>query len=265
MFAYLAERWGLVIGDSGVGGAGSIYLGIASVMKSRILRREWPAGARVPSIDDLCQEFGVARATARQALHVLVSENLVSSHRGRGSFVVYEGPVAEEIRESLLEAISPTPRGHSIDIHSIEDRDALPLEMRVEGRAASKYKRITKVHSLAGVPYGVFEVFVASDVFRRFPRGAERKQKLAWLMREEGFKVTTSHERLTIHPADMHEARSLQCQLAQPVARLVRIMESEEGRVIYAAYNSYRGDFFLQERKITIGFTADNKRGRDDV
>lgn len=239
--------------DSVNGGAGAIYLGIASVMKSRILRSEWPAGSQIPSIDELCQEFGVARATARQALHVLVSENLVSSHRGRGSFVVYEGPLAENISASLLEAISPAPDGHSIDIHSIEERDTLPPEMRVEGQVAAKYKKIAKVHFLDGVPYGLFEVFIASDVFKSLPRGAEKKQKLAWLMREQGFKVTTSHERLTIHPADMEEARFLQCQLAQPVARLVRIMESENGRIIYAAYNSYRGDFFLQERKIMVG------------
>ena len=242
------------------GGAGAIYLGIASVMKSRILRREWPVGMKIPTIDELSQEFGVARATARQAVHVLVSENLISSHRGRGTFVVYEGPLVANVSGSILEAISPTPPKHSIEILALEDRDHLPDEMQVEGEAAPQYKRISKIHSLDGVPYGFFEVFVASDIFKKFPKGAEKKQKLAWLMREQGVKVTTSHERLTIHPADMEEARYLRCQLAQPIARLNRIMLNEKGCVVYAAYNSYRGDLFKEERKLTVSFSDGSGR-----
>lgn len=242
------------------GGAGAIYLGIASVMKSRILRREWPLGTKIPTIDEISEEFGVARATARQALHVLVSENLISSHRGRGTFVVYEGPLTANVSGSILEATSPAPPKHSIEILAIEDRDYLPDEMKVEGVAAQRYKRISKIHSLEGVPYGFFEVFVASDIFERFPKGAEKRQKLAWLMREQGVKVTTSHERLTVHPADMEEARHLRCQLAQPIARLNRIMLNEKGCVVYAAYNSYRGDLFKEERKLTVSFSDGSGR-----
>jgi GntR family transcriptional regulator len=246
--------------DPSGAGAGAIYLGIASVMKSRILRRGWPAGTKIPTIEELSQEFGVARETARQALHVLVNENLISSRRGRGTYVVYEGPLVSNVSGSILEATSPAPAKHGIEILALEDRDLLPEEMKVEGKAAPKYKRISKVHSLEGVPYGFFEVFIASDIFKRFPKGAEKKQKLAWLMRELGVKVTISHERLTIHPADLEEARHLRCQLAQPVARLNRIMLNEEGRVVYAAYNSYRGDLFLQERKVTVGSLSDSEK-----
>lgn len=240
--------------DGRILGAGSLYLGIASILKSRILRREWPSGTQVPTIDALSEEFGVARATARQAIHLLVNENLVSSQRGRGTFVVYEGPLVANVSADVLQAISPAPPGHSIEILECSKAFSLPDEMKFDGTTARAYVRVNKVHLMAGVPYGYFEVFVDQEVFDRFSAGAERKQKLAWLMRESGVKVATSHERLTIHPANMDEARYLKCQLADPIARLVRIMLSDKGRVVYAAYNSYRGDLFLQERKVTVSF-----------
>ena len=111
--------------------------------------------------------------------------------------------------------------------------------------------RIRKTHSVGGAPYGYFEIFIAQDVYDRFPSGADEREKLAWLMTQHRVAVMYGIERLSIHAADIEEAQYLRCNLADPTARMLRVMVGAGERIIYAANNIYRGSMFTQEREIT--------------
>lgn len=71
-----------------------IYLQIAAILKQRV--SELSSGDPVPSEADIQYEFGVARTTARRAIHVLREEGLVYTVQGEGAFV---GPPAEAPRK----------------------------------------------------------------------------------------------------------------------------------------------------------------------
>jgi GntR family transcriptional regulator len=60
---------------------------IANELRERITNGDLPAGARLPSITSLMQEYGVARNTARRALAILEDEGLIEIVHGWGSFV----------------------------------------------------------------------------------------------------------------------------------------------------------------------------------
>lgn len=232
-------------------GAIALYVGIASVLKTRILRREWPAGTKVPTVDELSERYGVARATARQALQLLVSEKLITSQRGRGTFVIYSEIPSPHVSADIHEAVSAAEPDHSIAIIERTPRTPLPASYVVRGHAAASYMRIRKTHSVGGVPYGYFEIFIAQDVYDLFPSGADQHEKLAWLMMQHRVPVIHGVERLSIYPADIEEAQFLHCNLADPTARMLRVMVGMGERIIYAANNIYRGSMFTQEREIT--------------
>jgi DNA-binding GntR family transcriptional regulator len=69
---------------------------IFEVLKSRIIRWEYPPGYRLTE-DTLCGEFGVSRIPVREALHMLVENNLVDRVPHRGCTV--KQPNLEEINE----------------------------------------------------------------------------------------------------------------------------------------------------------------------
>lgn len=61
------------------------YLEIAGYLRELIGAAE--PGDRLPSDAELCRRFGVSRMTARQAVQLLVNEDLIYRRRGKGTFV----------------------------------------------------------------------------------------------------------------------------------------------------------------------------------
>ena len=64
-----------------------LYAQLADLFRQRIQKGLWKEGEKLPSLEQLVQEFGVARVTVRQAIERLTRERLVSPQRGRGTFV----------------------------------------------------------------------------------------------------------------------------------------------------------------------------------
>jgi GntR family transcriptional repressor for pyruvate dehydrogenase complex len=74
---------------------------VAETLRERILTREVPIGAHLPSAEALLEEFGVSRATLREALNVLESEGLVQLRRGPGGGAIVTAPDGLAIMRSL--------------------------------------------------------------------------------------------------------------------------------------------------------------------
>lgn len=90
-----------------------IYQQIIAWMRQQISSGFWPEHYRLPSEPELAAQLGVSRGTLRKAITQLISEGLLVSIHGRGTFVestVIEQPLAEELiafSEALLEKKIP--------------------------------------------------------------------------------------------------------------------------------------------------------------
>lgn len=60
---------------------------VADVIRERITASVYRPGSRVPSENDLMQEFGIARMTAHKVMRALREEGAIYTVRGLGSFV----------------------------------------------------------------------------------------------------------------------------------------------------------------------------------
>jgi GntR family transcriptional regulator len=67
--------------------AAPLYHQLRELVTEKIESGEWEPGRQLPSEPDLAREFGVSRATVRQALQLLESQGLVERIQGKGTFV----------------------------------------------------------------------------------------------------------------------------------------------------------------------------------
>jgi DNA-binding GntR family transcriptional regulator len=63
------------------------YRQVAGFLRARIESGELPPGARLPSIVDLVQTYGIARTTAAKALKLLITDGLAVMSPGMGTYV----------------------------------------------------------------------------------------------------------------------------------------------------------------------------------
>ncbi|RCG28896.1 GntR family transcriptional regulator [Sphaerisporangium album] len=70
-----------------------IYRRIADRLRQAILAGEFRDGDRLPGENALMSEYGIARATARQALAVLINEGVAVPKRGSGVYVRHFRPI----------------------------------------------------------------------------------------------------------------------------------------------------------------------------
>ena len=66
----------------------ALYAQLAELWRYNIVSRRWPSGHRLANFETLAAEYKVARVTVRQAVARLVQEGLLSTQRGRGTFVL---------------------------------------------------------------------------------------------------------------------------------------------------------------------------------
>jgi DNA-binding GntR family transcriptional regulator len=64
-----------------------IYRAVADDIAARITAGEYPPGARLPSLDDLAETYGIARMTARRAVRELTERGLVEVVVGKGTYI----------------------------------------------------------------------------------------------------------------------------------------------------------------------------------
>jgi GntR family transcriptional regulator len=229
----------------------TLYSQVASVLRGRILRGEWTTGHEIPTLDELRQQYGVARVTARQAIQLLAAEGLLLSQRGRRTVVVGTLDDARKPLYSALGAPLEQVPEYSVTVLSKDENAALPESVASQGRLHGSNVRVRKIDREGGVPYCVSDIYVAKSVYRRFPRDAAANAKLARLVRDAARPpLVSARERITVSSADLEEARWLGCPLSAPVARVQRIFVDGDGWVLYAGWSVYRGDRFLVEREL---------------
>lgn len=103
------------------------YRALAHLICERIDNRELRPGDRLPSIAEMCREFGVTNTTANQVYNVLEQEGVIVRLQGKGTFVAENAKKLKGNIGLLLDAVMPN------DPYAIEVMRGVQQEVRRHG------------------------------------------------------------------------------------------------------------------------------------
>jgi len=138
------------------------YYQLLEYMTRKIHTGEWKAGQKLPSEQELCDFFGVSRTVVRQALNNLVNDNLVVTHKGRGSYVAPKKNVLKLMQSMSGFYEDAVARGQAVGTQVLalqvlpaDDELAEFLEIK-EGDPVIKLRRLRSINGEAVVVVNTF-------------------------------------------------------------------------------------------------------------
>lgn len=222
-----------------------LYQQIYHLLRQKILDRQWPPDDLLPSEAGLMKQYGVSRATVRQALDELVRDGLVYRRQGRGTFVAPSTAAQGLVRivgfteDMAQRGLSPATKLVSASLvpASAGMAEALHLE---EGAALA---RIERLRLADGAPIGVDIAFwvhyycpgiLTQDYTTRSLRG----------MLEERYQIRLARARQAIKAvaATQELAEVLEVEVGFPLLAMERVSFSEAGIPMEFLQLYYRSD-----------------------
>jgi GntR family transcriptional regulator len=218
------------------------YLQVATALRQRINTGQWTVGEKIATLEQLENEFQVARVTVRQAVDLLQQEGLLKSEQGRGTFVTKsQGPgrwlqLATDWH-SLMEPIKHNTLKH-LPIETIHQ----PRIESEEGSPAESYAHIYSLQLRDDQPYALARVHVAQDIYDRSPEAFQKQVALGVLADMEDLKIARAHQMLSVGSADVYAAVHLRLPFGAPVVEARCIVKDANERIVYVGEIVYRGD-----------------------
>ncbi len=244
------------------------YLRIAADLRRRINDGEFVPGSRIPTIPELCTEYGVSEAPVRQALRLLAAEGLTESRARAGTRVRQRPPVhrmaADRYRSTPGARSTPYTRDQGIGwseyrldkrferVQADTELAAL-FECEVGEELLARHfvfydndqptqmsTSYVRWSDVAGTP-------VADPIHEPWPGGTRAQ------MASLGIHVTTITESFTAGMPTELEAATLRIGSGVPVLRYTRRHIADTGRVVEVAHPIVRrGDTTIVDFRIDL-------------
>jgi GntR family transcriptional regulator len=230
-----------------------IYVQLIVHFRQQIESGKWQLNQIIPSLEDLASEFGVTRATVRQAVGFLHREKLLSSRRGRGTTVI--GVPRRNLWQALPNVWSDLVKEADTieaDVLELPQPIRLPDSPQTEhGILAPNYHVVRRLLSRDGIPYLVGTSYIDRRIVEEVGLDALQKSPIyRAIERSRRSHATHGDQTLTLSTADAEIAYLLEIPLGAPIVNVLRWVIDQNGTLIYQSEGQFRSDFVQAYRRL---------------
>ncbi|WP_158970566.1 GntR family transcriptional regulator [Chachezhania sediminis] len=225
-----------------------LYFRIFLTLEQKIRAGHWPVGVVLPSEQELAAEFGVSRVTIRNTMALLEAADMITRHRGRGTFVnpdLQFGPGDDNIaglKKNTLEFQETT----EVELHEFAEVD-VPAEAKEQAAhpLADRALRIRRSRRRPGQkPFSHSVAYVLPPESLTLSAGTLGNRTVLAALEEQGFDFARAEQRVTAMAAPDDIAAYLQVAPGSPVTSLRRWVFDAHDRLVEFLQIHYDPDMY---------------------
>jgi DNA-binding GntR family transcriptional regulator len=225
-----------------------VYHQLARALKARIDHGDWQPGERLPTEIELSEEYGLSRATVRQALSELARDAFVSREQGKGTFVLRTPtPLLHDLSLPVGLAHRSRSQGFVLDSRVIRlGRTARLLPSVAEQlglAAAAPVVELERVLSIDGVPSALSLSWLPEALVPDLAAAGLIDGSVSTTLRDRyGLLAARYDNLLEVRSADPRQASLLSIAVDAPLILLVATSFAADNTPVEASWTYWRSD-----------------------
>lgn len=213
---------------------------------------------KLPSETTLAEQFEVSRSTLRDALQALEDEGYIERKRGAGTYWV-KRPTTSVLSAPithLLPSLETMGMQTDISLLSFGLEKAAADICKLMDLTEREIQRAVRVRSHEGVPFSYLETYVAPPWHNQITGFELAERPLYQLLEEAGATLGSAEQWVSATVANHELAKSLDCQLGDPLLYLERLTRSDSGQPVELLRAHYHPQRYRLEMRLER--TSDN-------
>jgi GntR family transcriptional regulator len=223
-----------------------LYFQLRQHVRLRIEGGEWPSGERIPSETELTEQFGVSRATVREALSELVREGLLERRQGFGT-VVRDRKITQDVSQfytfpSAMIGAGLRPSTEVLSVETVLFDAGVAHHL---GRRSSEDRavKVSRLRFADGEPLILESSYLPAELFPDFTMERLAGRSLYNVLREDyGVVVVRGRESFEPIVVEGDEAKRLGVPAHSPGMLVQREAFDSTGRCVEFCNSVVRGD-----------------------
>ena len=204
-----------------------LYLQVKADIKNRILSKQYMPGDKLPTENELSDQYNVSKITIRKAIQNLSDEGYVNKVQGKGTFINFKKDKLYLNKTSgFKESLSSL--GHA-SRHDIIQASFLNADEDIAEKLM--------------IPMGTKVVYIEDARFPDFITTLSKDRSFYQVM-DECYHIRPNHSVLEIDgkAAQSHSADTLKCNVGDPLFSIHKISYDQDGKPIHYSLTTVRCD-----------------------
>lgn len=226
-----------------------MYSQLKDLIVNRIDSGKYPKGSKIPSENELCDEFLLSRPTVRQAVSELVTEGKLQILKGKGTFVT-ASDLTVEIKNftGFTYSFFNNREVRESDFYNTELIDAIDMDREILdsfGNIDTHYGfiKITVILEEENQVYGYTESYIPASFFPNLLQDIrENKNMVDITVNKYAYIPSKAHCSLFVKPANSISSEYLDISKGTPVLTAVSILKSKSEAITEISVANLRSD-----------------------